>query len=136
MTTRITLAILLTTWVVLIVGETAAFLTARQSLLALLDDTLITRANAALQASVGGLNPEEPTVPHGDRYEIRSNEGVVVSESKGEGHVDLRPTLTKKAFETTSDGVRMRTIELRTYASREGKRVPYIITYLRPAAPV
>ena len=34
MTTRITLAILLTTWIILIIGETAAFLTARQSLLA------------------------------------------------------------------------------------------------------
>ena len=42
MTTRITLAILLTTWVILIVGETAAFLTARQSLLQLFDDTIIT----------------------------------------------------------------------------------------------
>ena len=37
MTTRITLAILLTTWVVLIVGEAAAFLTARATLVALLD---------------------------------------------------------------------------------------------------
>ena len=33
MTTRITLAILLTTWIVLMIGEAAAYLTARQILL-------------------------------------------------------------------------------------------------------
>src|SRR5947199_297156 len=41
MTTRITLAILLTTWVILIIGETAAFVIARQSLTAVLDDPII-----------------------------------------------------------------------------------------------
>jgi signal transduction histidine kinase len=134
MTTRITLAILLTTWLVLIVGQTAAFLTARASLLALLDDTLITRANRLLDHGIAGEKPgEEPGIPVGDRYEIKTSAGQIVESVKGERQPTVRPTLTKLAFETLPDGVRVRTIELRIFISRDGKRVPYTITYSRPA---
>jgi signal transduction histidine kinase len=134
MTTRITLAILLTTWLVLIVGQTAAFLTARASLLALLDDTLITRANRLLDHGIAGAKPgEEPGIPVGDRYEIKTSAGQVVESIKGERQPTVRPTLTKLAFETLPDGVRVRTIELRIFITRDGHRVPYTITYSRPA---
>ena len=134
MTTRITLAILLTTWLVLIVGQTAAFLTARASLLALLDDTLITRANRLLDHGIAGAKPgEEPGIPVGDRYEIKTSAGQVVESIKGERQPTVRPTLTKLTFETLPDGVRVRTIELRIFISRDGHRVPYTITYSRPA---
>ena len=61
MTSRIALAILLTTWIVLIIGETAAFYTARQSLLRLLDDSLITRATGALEMVVATQQKRRPT---------------------------------------------------------------------------
>src|SRR5215216_5675191 len=100
MTTRITLAILLTTWVVLIVGETAAFLTARQSLLYLLDDTLITRATRVLEESAE-TRADDPfsTAPPGDRYEIRDAQGAVVARTATEHKPNIRPTVTRKEFE-------------------------------------
>jgi two-component system OmpR family sensor kinase len=164
MTTRITLSILLTTWAILVVGQTAAFLTARASLLALLDDTLITRATRALEAathSSAGIGPgaasrpnggggaaagpledgrfvenssdEEPLLPPGDQYVIRSSAGSLVSESRGARGI-LRPTLTKTTFDTDpATGRRLRTIELRMFVTRDGRRIPYTITYSRPA---
>src|SRR5215218_5897019 len=98
MTTRITLAILLTTWVILIVGETAAFLTARSSLLALLDDTLITRASALLETSVGPERAERSdrsvvTVPRGDEYRIEVD--PVPASAPGDGKPAPRPTLVQ-----------------------------------------
>ena len=96
MTTRITLSILLTTWIILIIGQTAAFLTARQSLLALLDDTLITRATRALD-EVTQAEPEAhksattrpigPAIPPGDHYGIRSTSENILLESQGEAGV-------------------------------------------------
>src|SRR5437773_833643 len=132
MTTRITLAILLTTWVILIIGETAAFFSARDSLLRLLDNTLITRAQNLLDARISSDSKGEEHIPPGDRYQIRDDAGHVASH--GEGHHTPAPELTKNEFERDASGVRWRTVELRTFATRDGKRVPFLITYSRPAA--
>ena len=135
MTTRITLAILLTTWVILIIGETAAFLTARQSLLALLDDTIITRANRLLDEY---LEPKPDTgrairasVPAGDRYSIRERADQVIN-APLETIPQRRHNIVKARFETI-DGKRFRTVELKTYVYVDDSREPVSITYSRPA---
>ena len=131
MTTRITLAILLTTWVILIVGETAAFLTARQSLLALLDDTIISRATRLADVAAG---PDKPArVPQGDRFEVRDEHGNLIAASESDQPPRLRPSLTRSEFVTTPDGKRMRTIALRVLVERGGATVPVTVTYSRPA---
>jgi signal transduction histidine kinase len=133
MTTRITLAILLTTWVVLIVGETAAFLTARQSLLALLDDTLLTRATRILEESAETPAPDAfSTAPPGDRYEIRDAQGAVIARTATEHKPNIRPTLTSKSFEVDPSGRRVRTITLKTMIIRNGQKQPITIRYWRP----
>lgn len=198
MSTRITLSILLTTWLILVVGQAAAFWTARASLLALLDDTLITRATRALEAAThasagagdahgGGTatadgaaptgftaagsttagsataavspsssspsaaaphahdaspppphdvphtHADRPVLPAGDYYTVRSTAGAVVARSGGQRGT-LRPTLTRAAFEVDpTTGARVRTIEMRMFLSRDGRRVQYAITYSRPA---
>ena len=107
MTTRITLAILLTTWVILIVGETAAFLTARSSLLALLDDTLLTRATRILEESAETPAPDSySTSPPDDQYEIRDVQGVVIDRTSPEHKPNIRPALIHKEFFTDAKGVR------------------------------
>src|SRR5689334_24827949 len=92
MTTRITLAILLTTWLVLIVGETAAFFIARQSLLRLLDDSIRTRATRTLEESPQTLRTDAfSTAPLGDRYEIRDAQGAIVERSPADRKLNFRP---------------------------------------------
>src|SRR5688500_7740262 len=120
MTTRITLAILLTTWVILIIGETAAFLTARQSLLALLDGTIISRATGQVESLVGSAPPADrpARVPQGDRFEIRDDQGNLIAASAADpSAARVRPSLTRSEFATAPDGTRMRTIALRMLVS-------------------
>ena len=128
MTTRITLAILLTTWIVLLIGEAAAFFTAREILLKLLDDTIISRASGVVNTM-----PNE-TVPAGDRYQIRRPDGQIKTEPK-ERKVGLRPTLVRSEFQTTAGGHRFRTIELKVPVSvPDSDRVEHwSIVYSRPA---
>ena len=133
MTTRITLAILLTTWVILIVGETAAFLTARVSLLALLDDTLLTRATRILEESAETPAPDAfSTAPPNDQYEIRDAQGVVIDRTSPEHKPNIRPALIHKEFFTDAKGVRRRSVTLRTTFIRDGHKSPITITYSRP----
>src|SRR5687768_2883771 len=54
MTQRITLTILLTTWVVLMLGEAGAYYTARQNLFLLFDDNVVTRAITSLETELNG----------------------------------------------------------------------------------
>ena len=133
MTTRITLAILLTTWVVLLIGEAAAFFTARQALLALLDDTIITRASRLVETTVGPSSPDLPAhIPRGDVYEIRNELGAVVAASEADQPARLTPSLIRREFAITPEGKRVRTIGLRMLIEREGNLVPVTITYSRP----
>src|SRR5437899_897019 len=101
MTTRITLTILLTTWIVLIVGETAAFYTARQSLFSLFDDNLITRASSTLEIETANAPGERPSITEDDHYQIRESSGKVVAESKQGGLIN---DLIKLTSETDGQG--------------------------------
>lgn len=133
MTTRITLAILVTTWLILIVGETAAFLTARQSLLAMLDDIIITRATRLVETSVGPAAQDTIAyVPQGDTFEIRNELGGVVAASAGEEPARYVPQIIRKEFQTLPDGTRVRTIALRMIIEGDGRKVPVTINYSRP----
>src|SRR5688500_1091735 len=108
MTTRITLAILLTTWVILIVGETAAFLTARTRLLQLFDDTLITRAARLAELRAGARDPDAPaSVPHGDRFEIRDEANQLIDAGVGTTQQPNKTVLAAN-FERDASGKRVR----------------------------
>lgn len=131
MTTRITLAILLTTWVVLIIGETAAFYTARQSLLELFDDNLITRAAGTLEIETVGAKGDASSMPDDDSYQIRNAAGELLSQSATDRHGGIQKELTMISFGKDAEGKTIRTVELRKYVPRDGKVVPYIITYSR-----
>ncbi|MEA2709298.1 MAG: two-component system, OmpR family, heavy metal sensor histidine kinase CusS [Phycisphaerales bacterium] len=136
MTTRITLAILLTTWVILIVGQTAAFLTARSRLLALLDDTIITRAAGLAEQSAGSSrDPDAPVnVPLGDRFEIRDAKSAIVDGGVGTT-VQPRKSLLQAEFQTDANGKRFRTVTVRVSVDRDGRQVPYVVSYSRAAEP-
>ena len=136
MTTRITLAILLTTWVILIVGETAAFLTARSRLLQLFDDTLITRAARLAEIRGGTRDPDAPAnVPHGDRFEIRDEGNAVIETGVGTTQQPNKTVLAAN-FDVDPTGRRVRTVTVRVLVDRGGQRVPYVATYSRTAEPI
>src|SRR2546421_3033901 len=136
MTTRITLAILLTTWVVLIVGEAAAFLTARQSLLALLDDSLITRSLRILEENAQSptTTPADrfSTAPANDRYELRDAQGAVITKTEDVQRPIVHYPVPRREFEAAPNGVNRRSITVKTNILRGGVPMPVTITYSRP----
>jgi signal transduction histidine kinase len=134
MTTRITLAILLTTWVVLIIGEAGAFVIARQSLTVVLDDALITRANNMLEKQVREAQADGMTNPMGDHYIIRDETtGAELAQSEPRTHPPLHPVVISRHFASGIDGERVREVTLRYYDLRDGKRLPITVTYSRPS---
>jgi signal transduction histidine kinase len=110
MTTRITVAILLITWTIIIVCFSAAYLTARESLLTMLDDTLTARAFAALDYHLHPLGATETLLPPGDTYVIHDSRGVVDKESSTDRPTVYEPVVTHRWFETRADGKRYRAI--------------------------
>ena len=133
MTTRITLAILLTTWLVLVVGETAAFFTARQIMLALFDDTLITRATRVLEEKIeAGTSEQYSTAVPGDQFDIRYETGEVIAQTDATHRPILRPTVTSAEFGTDRSGNRIRLITLRMPMVRNGQKVIVNMTFSRP----
>jgi signal transduction histidine kinase len=127
MTARITLAILLTTWVVLIVGETAAFLTARQILLVVFDDTIESRARALLLSHMAEGDEPIAALQQGDHFVIRDENGTPLP-TPTTHHFVQTPRL-KAAFEDDPAGHPVRTITLEL---REDGRRRATISYSRP----
>jgi signal transduction histidine kinase len=135
MTTRITLAILLTTWVILIVGQGAAFLTARTQLLRLWDDTIATRAARLAEIRAGSRDPDAPVnVPEGDRFEVRNEVNAVVESGVGTSQ-QPRITIVDAGFDTSDRGKRVRKVTVKVFIDRDGRRVPYVAIYSRTADP-
>jgi signal transduction histidine kinase len=135
MTNRITLAILLTTWMILIVGETAAFLTARTQLLRLWDDTIATRAARLAEIRAGSRDPDAPAnVPEGDRFEIRDEANALVETGVGASK-QPRISIVDAAFDTSDNGKRFRKVTVKVFIDRDGRRVPYVAIYSRTADP-
>jgi len=89
--------------VILIVGQTAAFLTARARLLSLHDDTIATRA-ARLAELSGSRNPETPIdIPEGDRFEIRDERNAIIDSGVGKSK-QPRISVLQAGFETDAKG--------------------------------
>jgi len=134
MTTRITVAILLITWTIIIVCFSAAYLTARETLLAMLDDTLTARAFATLDYHMHPRESVDTLIPPGDSYVIRGN-GNDVRRFTGEVAPSLQPVVTNRKFEKHPDGQRYRTltVALAPAGVKHPEPEPMTITYTRPA---
>src|SRR5688500_15192651 len=135
MTTRITIAILLITWTIIIVCFSAAYLTARETLLAMLDDAITVRAFAALDSHLHPRESIDTLIPPGDTYEIHDDKGSVARTFTGEKAATLRPVVTNRHFETHADGKRYRslTVGLAPAGVRNARPGPLAITYRGPA---
>src|SRR5688500_1948559 len=133
MTTRITLAILLTTWVVLIVGETAAFWIAPQSRLVIFDDSITTRAIRVLEERFDKQPNEKPRAWGGDQFQIHGPDNQIVTQPLEGARAPQYTIVRKPRFETTEDGKRFRSVDVRTYVQNGGELTPVTITYSRPA---
>ena len=132
MTRRITLAILLTVWAMLIAGGVSAYLTTRSLLLADLDDALVGRAVARPELAPSGPRADSPVaLDDGDRLVIRTevDRRTIRPDDAGAGP---GPQLVAAAFATRADGVRLRTVSVRAFAKPQtpgGSPVPVLVTY-------
>lgn len=135
MTTRITLAILLVTWTIIVIGDSAAYITARETLLTLLDDSLVARATPLLDHR---LNPNESVdnlVPPGDSYEIKDASDKVVRQFTASKQQPFRPVIIRKIFEYRPDGKRYRTVTVSavTLPPHAAPKPILTVVYSRPA---
>ena len=132
MTTRITVAILLITWTIIIVCFSAAFFTSQAKLLTMLDDSVTARASTVLEYSLNPREPVDSLLPPGDTYEIRDESGGIVKKFAGDLTSLHQPVVMQRQFETAADGTRYRTltIELAPSADQSAGRT---IKYSRPA---
>src|SRR5258706_12310719 len=104
MTRRISLAILLTVWAILIAGCATAYLTMRWVLIDQLDRSMVAKASAlpeltgfagsvaddgedhsAIRKSAPGANAASTAPPQGDRYVIKNAAGRTISPPAGGG---------------------------------------------------
>jgi signal transduction histidine kinase len=135
MTTRITVAILLITWTIIIVCFSTAYFTARETLLTMVDDTLTARAFSVLDYHLHPRDSAEAMIPSGDTYVIRDEKREPVLVHTGEQAPRYRPVLTDARFETRPDGKRYRTLTVNAapLGADAGTAAPLTITYSRPA---
>jgi two-component system, OmpR family, heavy metal sensor histidine kinase CusS len=132
-TRRIALAILVTTWAVLLVSALATYLITRQTLLAELDQSLLSRA-AALPQVLGVTPPSgAPVVPPEDRYVVRNDVGQIVARPELAARPDARPEVLGKGFVTLGDGTRLRSITVRMPGRAGGRDTAYTVVYSAPA---
>src|SRR6266542_2606759 len=133
MTTRITVAILLITWTIIIVCFSAAFFTAREALLTMLDDTLTARATSLLDYSLDPRQPVDSLLPAGDTYSIHDENGKSLRQYEAQPDTSYEPVVIHRAFETHSNGIRYRSVTLITI-SKQGSSSPQLnISYSRPS---
>ena len=109
MTRRITLAILITCWLVLLAGGSAAYFAIRGTLLEELDATLVLRASS-LPEVLGVADGTQHTLPAGDRYIIKNASGRTLARP-GTQPALLRPVEVRgKRFASLGDGMRVRSV--------------------------
>jgi two-component system heavy metal sensor histidine kinase CusS len=130
MTRRITLAILLTCWSVLVLGGAAAYLATRQTLLAELDELVARRAIAVPAILSNASLRAEAVLPEGDRLVVREA-GVRRAVPAAAGPA---PLILDRAFATLADGRRMRRLTLSVAVpAAAGEPRPMTIVYSTPA---
>lgn len=116
MTRRIALAILLTTWIVLITWGSGAFVAVQEMLLDDLDTSLVMRASSLPEvmgvAAPAAADVGEHGVPDGDRYIIKNRLGQTLSRPGTQPSVRRQARVMTKNFSTLADGTRIRTVTI------------------------
>src|SRR5436190_14880305 len=112
MTRRIALAILFSAWAVVLVALVVIYFVTRQTLIAELDDSIITRAAALPQLT--GVSQEKgmAILPAGDRYVIRNELGQVIVRPEAPLSARTTPVVSSRKFVSLADGGRVRSITL------------------------
>src|SRR3954453_13568988 len=134
MSRRITLAILLTVWAMLIAGGGVAYWTTRSLLLADLDEALVGQALARPELVPTARRPAgSPTaLRDGERFRIQNGvDGRRLRAAAGAAE-GPEPQLVGATFSTRADGERQRTVTVRAWARPEaagGEPTPVIVTY-------
>jgi signal transduction histidine kinase len=138
MTRRITVAILVTVWAILLAGGVVAYLTTRAVLLANLDESLVARA-ATLPQLVddrGHTLAPASAVRADDRYIVRNEVGQTMGRPTTAAAFDAAPVLLHASFASMPGGSRMRTVTLRAMgrAVSGGDLIPVTVTFSGSAA--
>jgi signal transduction histidine kinase len=130
MTRRITVAILLTVWAILLASAIVAYVTTRSVLLRNLDESLVARAVSLPQivddqgrrlAPVSALRGD-------DRYIVRTDVGQTVGRPTTNPAVAAAPQLLHAAFSPMPGGGRMRTVTLRALGTPAPGATPVPLT--------
>ncbi len=110
MTRRIAIAILLTVWSMLIIIGVGVYFGTHITLIADLDDSIVSRAEALTDALDGDGERIVPTPPAGDRYVVRNAVGRTIA--RPITGMIVPPTVISRVFSTLADGSRVRTLTL------------------------
>lgn len=138
MTRRITIAILLTVWAILLAGAVGAYFTTRSVLLANLDESLVARA-ASLPQLVDErgqtLAPASP-LRADDRYIVQNDVGQTMGRPTTGTAISTAPQLLHASFAPLPGGGRVRTVTLRAMGrpSSGAQLVPVTATFSGSAA--
>jgi signal transduction histidine kinase len=130
MTRRITVAILLTVWAILLAGAVIAYVTTRSVLLANLDEALVSRA-ASLPMLVdehGRSLAPVSAVRADDRYIVKNDVGRTVARPTTGTAVYTRPELLHASFAPLPQGGRVRTVTLRALGRLDPGSAPVPVT--------
>jgi signal transduction histidine kinase len=109
-TRRIAVAILLTSWAILLLGGAASYALIRGVLLAELDDSLVLRASSLPEVMGVRQGATAPAVPAGDRYVIKNHLGQTLARPPAEAAGGREARVASKSFATLADGTRTRTV--------------------------
>src|SRR4051812_38230122 len=134
MTRRIALAILFSAWAVVLVALVVIYFVTRQTLIAELDDSIITRASALPQLT--GVSQETGGVllPPGDRYVIRNDLGQVIVRPEQHLSSGNAPVVTSRKFVSLASGGRLRSITLNIRVAPVPEQAPRQATIIYSAA--
>jgi signal transduction histidine kinase len=136
-TRRIATAILLTCWLVLLVGGTATYVAIRRAVLEDLDASLVLRASSLPE--VLGINPNAPkgeqlVLPPGDRYILKDSVGHTLARPGLDASEQPRRAEVRGArFATLADGTRVRSVTLVFPATTPGGEGEMTVVYSRSA---
>jgi two-component system OmpR family sensor kinase len=131
------MAILLTCWLVLLIGGTATYVAIRGAVLEDLDASLVLRASSLPE--VLGVNPNAPKgeqliLPPGDRYIVKDAVGHTLARPGLDASEQPRRAEVRGArFATLADGTRVRSVTLVFPAMTPGGEGEMTIVYSRTA---
>jgi signal transduction histidine kinase len=137
MTRRIALAILLTTWAVLIAGCMVAYFTVRWAMIRQLDFSMERRAASIPELAAVNAAPNPSALsPSTDRYIIRTDNGQAKLSPAGGGRAVSDVVPVSGTFTKMGDGTRWRVLTLRASARLDpggDPPIPVTISYFSSA---